>query len=637
MYDIFYILDEKNQKYLPILKERFPLIKTVSYSENKHEAYTSAKKRSLTKMFWLINLEVDQFIVEDFKFDFIVPEWDKQYIHSFKQGTNYSSVVCLIPKEYNITKKETEYGFFIKTKQVDINASITLPYDRFIISNKDDITEIQSKSTTSMFYIIKDNSVVDPNFRFDYEVFDWDRQYVHVFKQDAVYDGVYLIPKDYKFTKREIEYKFYMRTKQVDINASRYGFEYFYVSTYEDYITAQQKSNTAMFYAIKDDCVVDPNFKFDHEIPDWDKEYVHTFSYGISLIPKTYPITKKEAEYNFFMKNKEIDQVISRYGFEYFYVSTYEDYITAQQKSNTAMFYVIKDDCVVDPNFKFDHEIPDWDKEYVHTFSYGISLIPKTYPITKKEAEYNFFMKNKEIDQVISRYGFDIIFISYQEPNADENWEKLKNRFPWAKRIHGVKGIHQAHKAAAEISNTCMFWTVDGDAIIDDDFNFEYHVPVWDRKNVYVWKSQNPINDLVYGYGGVKLLPKQLVLDMGLDSVDMTTSIGDSFNSMPTVSNITSFNTDPFNTWKSAFRECVKLSSKTIDGQVDNETQERLDIWCSVGEDNLFGNYAIGGARYGREFGERFQNDKNMLSKINDWQWLNDEFNKHRVSIDTVE
>jgi hypothetical protein len=546
MYDIFYILDEKNQKYLPTLKERFPLIKTVSYSESKHEAYTLAKKRSLTKMFWLINLEVDQFIVEDFKFDFIVPEWDKQYIHSFKQGTNYSSVVCLIPKEYNITKKETEYGFFIKTKQVDINASITLPYDRFIISNKDDITEIQSKSTTSMFYIIKDNSVVDPNFRFDYEVFDWDRQYVHVFKQDAVYDGVYLIPKDYKFTKREIEYKFYMRTKQVDINASRKG------------------------------C-------------------------------------------------------------EYFYVSTYEDYITAQQKSNTAMFYVIKDDCVVDPNFKFDHEIPDWDKEYVHTFSYGISLIPKTYPITKKEAEYNFFMKNKEIDQVISRYGFDIIFISYQEPNADENWEKLKNRFPWAKRIHGVKGIHQAHKAAAEISNTCMFWTVDGDAIIDDEFNFEYHVPVWDRKNVYVWKSQNPINDLVYGYGGVKLLPKQSVLDMGLDSVDMTTSISDSFNSMPTVSNITSFNTDPFNTWKSAFRECVKLSSKTIDGQVDNETQERLDVWCSVGEDKLFGSYAIAGARYGREFGERFQNDKIMLSKINDWQWLTDEFNKHRVSINTVE
>jgi phosphoribosylpyrophosphate synthetase len=33
------------------------------------------------------------------------------------------------------------------------------------------------------------------------------------------------------------------------------------------------------------------------------------------------------------------------------------------------------------------------------------------------------------------------------------------------------------------------------------------------------------------------------------------------------VSNITAFNTDPYSTWKSAFRECVKLSSKIIDRQ----------------------------------------------------------------------
>lgn len=545
MYDIFYILDKKNQKYFSILKERFPLIKTVSYNESKYEAYMIAKKRSLTKLFWIIDLTRNYKICDDFNFDYIVPEWDRQYVHLFKQCDEEYKGVYLISKDYSFTKKEIEYNFFIKSKKIDQIASAIFLFDRFIISNKDDIREIQSKSSTLMFYIIKDNCVVDSNFKFDYEVPEWDEDYVHVFKQDDIYDGIYLIPRDYNLTKKEIEYKFFMKTKQIDINASRKGYEYFYVSTYEDYIDAQHKSNTAMFYAIKDDCVVDPTFKF-------------------------------------------------------------------------------------------NHEIPEWDMGYVHTFSYGISLIPKTYPITKKEAEYNFFMKNKEIDQVISRYGFDIIFISYQEPNADENWEKLKNRFPWAKRIHGIKGIHQAHKAAAQLSNTCMFWTVDGDAIIDDDFNFEYRVPVWDRKNVYVWKSQNPINDLVYGYGGVKLLPRQSVLDMGIDSVDMTTSISDSFNSMPDVSNITSFNTDPFNTWKSAFRECVKLSSKTIDGQVNNETQERLDIWCSVGKDKLFGSYAIEGARYGREFGERFQNDKIMLSKINDWQWLVDEFNKHRVSIDPV-
>jgi hypothetical protein len=45
---------------------------------------------------------------------------------------------------------------------------------------------------------------------------------------------------------------------------------------------------------------------------------------------------------------------------------------------------------------------------------------------------------------------YDIIFISYNEPNADANFAKLKARFPYAQRINGVKGIHQAHIAAAK-------------------------------------------------------------------------------------------------------------------------------------------------------------------------------------------
>ena len=39
---------------------------------------------------------------------------------------------------------------------------------------------------------------------------------------------------------------------------------------------------------------------------------------------------------------------------------------------------------------------------------------------------------------------FDKVFISYQEPNADENYENLLKRFPDIKRVHGVKGIHEA-------------------------------------------------------------------------------------------------------------------------------------------------------------------------------------------------
>jgi len=221
---------------------------------------------------------------------------------------------------------------------------------------------------------------------------------------------------------------------------------------------------------------------------------------------------------------------------------------------------------------------------------------------------------------------YDIIFISYNEPNAEENYAKLLERFPSAKRIDGIKGIHQAHIKAAKKCFTKMFWVVDADAIITDDFNFDYVVPDYDLTAVHVWCSINPINDLIYGYGGVKLLPRRLTAKINTDSADMTTSISDNFKSIKAVSNITAFNTDPFNTWKSAFRECVKLSSKTIQGQVDDETEQRLQAWCSIGSDREFGEYAISGACAGREFGYANRDNESALALINDFDWLEQQF-----------
>ena len=115
--------------------------------------------------------------------------------------------------------------------------------------------------------------------------------------------------------------------------------------------------------------------------------------------------------------------------------------------------------------------------------------------------------------------------------------------------------------------------------------------------------------------------------DLDDNTVDMTTSISPKFKALPEVSNISQFNTDEFNTWKSAFRECVKLSSKVISKQDDNETKERLEIWCTVGEDRPFGKYAIKGANMGKEFGLENADNIDAMYKINDWVWLQNVFN----------
>ena len=223
---------------------------------------------------------------------------------------------------------------------------------------------------------------------------------------------------------------------------------------------------------------------------------------------------------------------------------------------------------------------------------------------------------------------YDIVFISYQEPSADANYAALKARFPMAKRVHGVKGIHQAHIKAAKKCFTTMCWIVDADAIILNDFNFDYVVPEHQLDHVHVWRSQNPINELVYGYGGVKLFPRKLTIDMDLTKLDMTTSISPHFIAVEQVANITAFNTDPFNTWKSAFRECAKLSSKIIDRQNNEETEQRLDTWCTKGIERRYGDYAIAGANVGREFGISNRSD---ISLINNFEWLHEQFSKHTV------
>jgi hypothetical protein len=223
---------------------------------------------------------------------------------------------------------------------------------------------------------------------------------------------------------------------------------------------------------------------------------------------------------------------------------------------------------------------------------------------------------------------YDIIFISYNEPQADENFARLKARFPYAQRVQGIKGIHQAHIAAAKKAFTKMFWVVDADAQILDTFNFDHAVSEYDLENVHVWRSINPINDLEYGYGGVKLLPKSLTQNMDTSKPDMTTSISSLFKAMPEISNITAFNVDAFNTWKSAFRECVKLASKTIDRQDDTDTNYRLNVWCTRGLDRPFGREAIEGAVQGKQYGLENKNNNEALKLINDFDWLRERFGR---------
>jgi len=230
----------------------------------------------------------------------------------------------------------------------------------------------------------------------------------------------------------------------------------------------------------------------------------------------------------------------------------------------------------------------------------------------------------------------DVFMLTFGEPEADENFKILQQKAPHAQRIDNVEGLLNAHQAAAELSKTNYFYVCDADAIISENFAFKFepsdrreaYPGVPETECVFTYRSHNPINDLIYGNGALKLFPKKNLLATTEFKVDMTTSIGAKFKPLFEISNTTAFNTDPFNTWRSAFREGTKLASSIIDHNKQIDDAYRLEIWCTRGANRRYGEYAILGANQGKEFGLHYKDNKEALKKINDWEWLRKTFNE---------
>lgn len=235
----------------------------------------------------------------------------------------------------------------------------------------------------------------------------------------------------------------------------------------------------------------------------------------------------------------------------------------------------------------------------------------------------------------------DIIFISYGENNANENWDKLISRFPYAKRITNIKGIYNAYKKAADISHTDFFFIVDADNIILENFNFDFQ-PRDNSTGTFIWQAKNPVNNLIYGFGGLKLYNKIEFYSVE-NSLNKKTNSHDFINLydfpvtykikfIKEVASITQFNSSPFDSWKAAFRECSKLITfgtyLNLSQKQLEEDKIKLDVWCTIGGNKPFGEWVILGAKDGKEYGLKNCKSISKIALINDYSWLKNYFSK---------
>jgi hypothetical protein len=210
----------------------------------------------------------------------------------------------------------------------------------------------------------------------------------------------------------------------------------------------------------------------------------------------------------------------------------------------------------------------------------------------------------------------DCIYLTYDEPQREEFWVKIRNMIPWAKRVDGVKGSDAAHKAAGEASSTERFILIDGDNMPDPKFfnlTMEFPDSEWENA-VFRWRARNHINGLMYGNGGLSSWTRTFVNRMktheattGTAETEVEFCFDPLYWPMYDCYSTTYPNGSAFHAWRAGFREGVKMclnrgTRPTISEFKDRVHQRNLDhltIWHNVGRDVDHGAWSIAGSRMG--------------------------------------
>jgi hypothetical protein len=237
-----------------------------------------------------------------------------------------------------------------------------------------------------------------------------------------------------------------------------------------------------------------------------------------------------------------------------------------------------------------------------------------------------------------------VVFLSFDEPNADAHWELLKQVTPHNNiaRVHGVVGFDAAHKAAAEaFPNSEYVITVDADNQVDPKFFTKTLPQYMDGQISYTWGGRQVTNGLMYGNGGLKMwstehlanMKSHELADEERDAVDFCWDFR-RYKELPGCFSNVHTNGSPYQAFRVGFREGVKLSMEQgrvlafdeWSSTMHAANYQRLLTWMTVGADVEHGMWSVYGARLAVKL---LQYDDFDFVNIRDYAWFNDFFNSH--------
>ena len=404
------------------------------------------------------------------------------------------------------------------------------------------------------------------------------------------------------------------------------------------YERLSSQSDSTMMYIV--DPYVNVDFDYSYYPTQYDVDVVHVWAHkgskdtAVRLLPTNLQYdSDKQILNNQFDRLKEMPTAISSdksWAVYYFdkHKPLLEQLENYSNSTEDEWFWTVDPDVNTDSIPKYTPEPNNYAKVHawqranpvtnaVHSYG-GLRLWPKQIPkVTSDDIKLNSMPRGQMqyVKQIGSTYKqLNIVLITYHNDNADE----LLNRLPEGTlHVKDVDGIFEAHQQAARLATTDLFYVVDADAEVVEDFDFSYYPDVYDQEVVHVWHSSNPVTGEEYGYGGVKLFNRQQILNATTWGMDFTTGLSSRFKVIPEVACVTRFNTDAYSTWRSAFRECVKLATSR-----DPDAKQRLGAWLNPIGDADYSAEAKLGAEQGNDYAGKHQNDITALQLINDYDWL---------------
>jgi hypothetical protein len=381
---------------------------------------------------------------------------------------------------------------------------------------------------------------------------------------------------------------------------------------------AAAKSRTEFFWLIASCCDYS-KFKFDYIPAPWECEQIHCWASGTQKFGDTFLINVKAwqnqnniEKLEWFQSINWHEQGVERLDWpsKEFNDTLTDACLQHQFTSLYTLFYSTTTTNLI------SYDMSLWENRQIIAFNKSghVALCPRDVKQVLKSQIYDWHYILYVNSEKTQQKPQDIVFISYDEENAENNWTKLKAKFPRAERVHGVSGLLNALKEAANKVSTPYFYAVFAKNEIDENFNFDFNPDYLKEKSNYVFRAYNPVLDYSYGHGAIVLHNTAWLRNVESYEGDITMSIP--VVSVPLLSCTNNIAETPWSAWRTAFREAYKLYHKE---HKSIEDQYHLHLWLTS-DRGKNGKWSKIGAIHATT--------TNIdSSKLNDWNWLKEEFN----------